>query len=69
MTTTEEKLRGLEMRVSSIEKQLRMSQPKQYAHLTSSELVERLEYLVEKANSAEGLSSRSATEILLEDRR
>ena len=69
MTTTEEKLRELETRVSSIEKQLGMNQPKQYDHLTSSELMERLEHLIEKANSIEGLSSRSATEILLEDRR
>ena len=69
MATTEEKLKELEVRVSSIERQLKMSRPKQYAHLTSSELMERLEHLIEKANSTEGLSSLSATEILLEDRR
>ena len=51
ITRTEEKLRELETRVSSIEKQLGMNQPKQYDHLTSSELMERLEHLTRSIRS------------------
>jgi len=68
MRTIEKKLQELEMRVSFIEKRLRISQPEQYAHLTGSEIIKRLNNIIKKANSETDLSSLSATEILLKDR-
>lgn len=68
METIEKKLQELEMRVSFIEKQLRISQPEQYDHLTGSEVIKRLNSIIRKANSETDLSSLSATEILLKDR-
>ena len=51
MRTIEKKLQELEMRVSLIEKRLRISQPEKYDHLTGSEVIKRLNNIIKKANS------------------
>jgi hypothetical protein len=40
-----------------------------YNDLTNHQFIERLKSLIERTNSTEGLDPRSATEILLEDRK
>lgn len=69
MVTSEEKLKELEDRISFIEKQLKVSQSDNYTRLSNSELMLGLKNLIKKANLKPGLCSKSATEILLEDRR
>jgi hypothetical protein len=59
----------MKARAPSKEKKLSLSQPGPYSHLTNEELIESLKRLIKKANATKGLSPRSATEILLEDRR
>jgi hypothetical protein len=61
----------MEAHVSTKEKkkQIKLRQHNTYNHLTSSQFIERLRNLIEKTNSTEGLDPRSATEILLEDRK
>jgi len=50
-------------------KQIKLRQHKNYNHLEDSQFIERLKSLIEKTNSTKDLDTRSATEILLEDRR
>jgi phosphohistidine swiveling domain-containing protein len=50
-------------------KQEKLNQNVLYSHLTDGQLMEVLEKLIQKASTTKGLESKSATEILLEDRR
>ncbi len=50
-------------------RQEKLNQNVLYSHLTDGQLMEVLEKLIRKASTTEGMESRSATEILLEDRR
>jgi hypothetical protein len=50
-------------------KQKKLNQNFLYSHLTDLQLMEVLEKLIQKASTTEGMESKSATEILLEDRR
>ncbi len=61
----------MEARVSTTEKkkQIKLRQHNTYSHLTGSQFIERLEVLIEKTNSTKDLDPRSATDILLEDRK
>jgi len=59
----------MKTRAPSIERKIKLSQPGPYSHLTNEELIESLKRLIKKASATKGLSPRSATEILLEDRR
>jgi hypothetical protein len=59
----------LKTRAPVIERKLKLSGPGPYSHLTNEESIESLKRLIKKANSTKGLSSRTAREILLEDRR
>jgi|GEM_PF-4012196 len=59
----------MKTRAPAIERKIKLSQPGPYSHLTNEELIESLKRLIKKANATKGLDPRSATEILLEDRR
>jgi len=50
-------------------KREKRNQNVQYSHLTNLQLLNMLEDLIEKASTTEGMNNKSATEILLEDRR
>ena len=50
-------------------KQKKLNQNVLYSHLTGLQLMEVLEKLIQKASTTDGMESKSATEILLEDRR
>jgi phosphohistidine swiveling domain-containing protein len=50
-------------------KQKELNQNVLYSHLTDLQLMDVLEKLIQKASTTEGMESKSATEILLEDRR
>jgi hypothetical protein len=50
-------------------KREKLNQNVQYSHLTNLQLLNMLEDLIEKASTTEGMNNKSATEILLEDRR
>jgi hypothetical protein len=64
-------LNKMEVRVSTTEnkEQIINRQHNAYNHLTSSQFIERLEALIEKTNSTKDLDPRSATDILLDDRK
>ena len=69
MLCREERLRKLKTSALPKQKKIDLGQPGPYSHLTNVELVESLKNLIKKANAAKGLSTRSAREMLLEDRR
>ncbi|MDQ1316428.1 MAG: hypothetical protein QG641_1604 [Candidatus Poribacteria bacterium] len=50
-------------------KREKLNQNVQYSHLTNLQLLNMLEDLIEKASTTEGMNTKSATDILLEDRR
>ena len=50
-------------------RQEKLNQNVLYSNLTDGQLMEVLEKLIQKASNTEGMESKSATEILLEDRR
>jgi hypothetical protein len=47
----------------------KLNQHTLYSHLTNLQLLNMLEDLIEKASTTEGMNNKSATEILLEDRK
>lgn len=49
--------------------QVKLNHIGKYLNLTDIQLLEMIEKIIEKANSTNGLNKKSATEILLEDRR
>jgi hypothetical protein len=48
---------------------IELRQHNTYNDLTNYQFIERLKNLIERTNSTKGLDPRSATEILLEDRK
>jgi len=51
------------------EQQVKLSKLDTYTNLSNSELIEGIKCLIKKANAIEGLDSKPAREILMEDRR